>query len=157
MKPWRRGREQVPREAYDAEASADGQDMAWWQVEALTTLKLAHNAIEELPAGLESLADLQVLDVSSNRVTTLPQALGGLPSLKSLDLSQNRRAPCITSINSTACRDLCMRPGHQPRLPPAKPPEDQAVAHAAWPRHFTLLQVAVFSMEGHGVHGVHSA
>jgi Leucine-rich repeat (LRR) protein len=93
MALWRPGCEQVPREAYDAEASADGQDIAWWHVEALTTLKLARNAIEELPAGLESLADLQVLDVSRNRVTTLPQALGGLTSLKSLDLSENRRAP----------------------------------------------------------------
>jgi Leucine-rich repeat (LRR) protein len=93
----------VPAEIWDPDEGENGGETAWWQVEALTALKLGRNALYELPVGLRALVDLQLLDVSSNSLTSYPDELGALASLKNLDLSSNQ---CV----AVACCPCCMSP-----------------------------------------------
>jgi Leucine-rich repeat (LRR) protein len=63
-------------------------------LKSLEKLVLSDNLIRKLPAELENLVNLSVLDLSGNRISgEMPELLAGLPALQSLDLSGNRFTP----------------------------------------------------------------
>lgn len=51
-------------------------------------LRLARNALEELPDAISALVNLKVLDVAGNRLTGFPKTLGTLTKLEELDASE---------------------------------------------------------------------
>lgn len=78
----------------DEEAPGESRVMAAETIEeayryGAVTLSLVGLNLTSLPAEINSLSELETLDVSKNRLAALPQSMAGLAKLTSLTLSEN--------------------------------------------------------------------
>lgn len=66
----------------------------------LTTLQMRNTqrTLNNIPASLESLTNLQELDLSQNALSRVPDALYSLPNLRRLNLSDNQISELSTAI-----------------------------------------------------------
>lgn len=79
------------------------------QLAALKTLRLVNLGIEQLPAGVDALDNIETLDVSYNHIATMPAALTGMAALKNINLSHNSFTafdPVVTSFTQLVNIDL---------------------------------------------------
>lgn len=66
----------------------------------LTTLQMrdTQRTVNNIPSNLESLTNLQELDLSENALPRVPDALYSLPNLRRLNLSDNQITELSTAI-----------------------------------------------------------
>lgn len=81
------------------------KDEKFWEVHELQRLDLSHNAIEELPDGLdpEGLPALHTLRVAHNRLSRLPPGLFRLATLSSLRLENNALREIPPEVGLLSC------------------------------------------------------
>ena len=70
--------------------------------DALKSVNLRDNVIQELPEGLGALKKLEALNVSSNELRAIPSGLGSLEALRFLNLRNNQIEALPTTIGSLA-------------------------------------------------------
>jgi Leucine-rich repeat (LRR) protein len=66
------------------------EDQNWWDCNPITKMDLSNNNIQDIPAEIAKLPDLQLIRLKNNEVRELPLAVFELVGLKSLDLAKNK-------------------------------------------------------------------
>merc|ERR1711991_253534 len=74
----------------DEEADEKVKRLSDEEAEAVTHLFIQRNKLTRMPAGLERLKNLKLIDASHNEIAELPSALGRLPELHTLYLQTNK-------------------------------------------------------------------
>lgn len=87
---------EFPSDALDllGDAERDADSDKWWECADLTSIDLANNSIQSLPAGVGALEWLVNLNMSHNKLSSVPPELFELPGLKKVDFSFN----CLSSL-----------------------------------------------------------
>ena len=82
----------------------------------LETVIASHNRLAKLPANIDALGSLRVLNVSSNALAALPEALASIATLRVLDASMNALREIDRVLPSGLC-DLRLDGNRLTRLP----------------------------------------
>lgn len=76
--------------------SANGLDSDLFALDTLNLLNISDTNLQQLPAEISNLTNLQTLLLYGNEISTVPNTIGALEKLKVLDISRNK-LDCIPS------------------------------------------------------------